>query len=119
MEELIKFETGKLAYEKGFNIPQKYVYDIFGEQLPLLYDNCCYSIDGVYPKCTQTELQKWLRDNHELYVNVVSKYPNKHYSKLHKVNSNGSKSLGLCSPYDYESYEEAMEIGLIKSLELI
>lgn len=119
-EKRIEFETAKLANSKGFDI-ETYELD--------------YMVDGNYPgkqgacvscttyiKCsTQTLLQKWLREVHNIAVipcfndNVAEEY----YYFIH-TNTIKAYSNRICSlPNKFNNYEEALEIGLFEALKLI
>jgi len=123
IEELISFETAKLASEKKY--PQKDCYYRFllnGE------DSYDYSIDWMNDRAisrpTQTLLQKWLRETHNIFVTVEPIYyfkgDNIGYSAT--VNSLSSKNQGelLLDGFTiYLNYKEALEQGLYESLKLI
>lgn len=85
-EEIITFETAKLAKEKGFNIP---------------------SLDYA---TTQSLLQKWLREEHNINIIPPLYYSGKGY---------------LCSVVStpkikfYKTYESALENKLQEALKLI
>jgi hypothetical protein len=69
-EQLITFETAKLAKEKGFNTSNTgYRYDKKGDRImdtPL--DRLLWGTN--YPIATQSLLQKWLRDIHNIHIKV-------------------------------------------------
>lgn len=94
-EQLISFETAILAKEKKFNISCRYC-TCNNVQLP-----------------TQSLLQKWLREVHniEVYVTPVKEITNdfKYYQwMIHTI------SFGI-----HDTYEKALEAGLIEALKLI
>ena len=123
-EQLITFETAKLAKEKG-------LCDYFEDINPTDYVPAFYSEDGVnfeetefqqedcviqdrYYRPTQSLLQKWLREVHNIGVYVLPYSENlgkKHYEVI--VNNTMTYSLGCVS------YEEALEVGLQEALKLI
>lgn len=107
----VKFETAKLAKEKGFNL--------------ISTTNNYYSPEGVldglwgssgYYACTQTLLQKWLREVHNIDV-LIDSVGGKHgyYHILQFVNSGDN----INSDYNYTTYEKALELGLYQALKLI
>ena len=103
----VTFETAKLAKEKGCNL-----------------ENCTC---GGYPDCicydkriSQSLLQKWLREVHNLHISINVGLPHKapimYYSNIIKfVKHHKSK---FKSEF-YKTYEEAYEIGLQEALKLI
>lgn len=63
---------------------------------------------------TQSLLQKWLREVHNLYVAV----PYIWAYKIFNIQKDNDEDLGN-SIISYASYEEALEAGLIEALKLI
>lgn len=85
-EELVKFNTAKLAKEKGFNLKTKYLYyenvykDFKGEKItePFIYykHKSIYNINwnnykpNIYISApTQNSLKKWLKEKYNLTTN--------------------------------------------------
>ena len=145
-EELISFETAKLAYEKGytrevvgvsFTSTRRNYYNTQGE----LNGDCTDFIKDVlkygrekakvkhvlYPATSQSLLQKWLREEKDIFVTIdfepnieTESAVNDTYTfKIIKQNNNLSfdkiKGYGIM----YDSYEEALEEALQKALKLI
>ena len=103
-EQLISFETSKLAKEKGCNL-----------------ENCTC---GGYPECicsdkriSQSLLAKWLREKHDIDV-IINTYRNQNQKYYKYFISEKSKNLIKSEEY-YDTYEEAYEIGLQEALKLI
>ena len=126
-EELISFETAKLAKEKGFNIPTRNFYADKSWEDEQVYN--CGSVG--YPEFTndmganhgfgditliptQSVLQKWLREEHSIDVLVDKGFLSNKYSYevLYKNDM-------LDSEYVFKTYEEALEKGLYEALKLI
>jgi hypothetical protein len=116
-EVRIQFETAKLAKEKGYRISNQYVFDeSTGELLPRdpaypgWHDYAI--VDGVCASPSQTILQKWMRENHKIFV-WVENYSETDYGFkiLHK---NKKHTMG-----SYDKYEEALEQALQQGLKLI
>lgn len=132
-EELIAFKTAKLAKEKGFNEPCWEAYGVYS-QLGVLKGNEClqtsfenefggtfdqqdYDRDNFYLAPTQSLLQRWLRETHEIHITlhkgVADKYWYKIFSHLYLgINNTVESKL-------YNNYEEALEKGLFEALKLI
>lgn len=108
-EQLITFETAKLANKKGFNIICLYRYNTLGKLTEgIIFDN------KDIPAPTQTLLQKWLREKHNLHIAI-------HYHKSTKYDYVVDNSMGNgidCGLF-YDSFEEALEDSLYKALQLI
>lgn len=101
----VKFNTAKEAYIKGFNVLDKGTYTLmyridgvpqkeklgYQNELPNKFDK------GFILAPTQTQLQKWLRENHNIHIAV-----------------NFSHSLGRYDYTVYASNEEALDAQLYK-----
>lgn len=117
-DTLVGPEVAKLAKEKGFNAICRHAYKD-NNNIPINFDNgCCYDIlSEHYTICpTQSLLQKWLREVHNIKVTVLPSYRkgfNKYFIEI--LNTNKFKQLDSY----YETYEEALEVGLIEGLKEI
>ena len=135
-EKLISFETAILAKEKGFknacdgfvNKDNEYIF------MPdLLYpNNSEFSHNSeedpevvewkelmktLVLAPTQSLLQKWLREVHEISIKIDDYYTNSRVRFDYNVCELGSQEdnpVGI-----FETYEEALEIGLYQALLLI
>jgi len=102
-EQLISFETAKLAKEKGCDIP---LYIPFDE------------VNGVDIICSQSLLQKWIREKHKLDIWMCK--TGKH-GERYQAEDITDKNL-FCvwsSQNSFSTYEEALEEGLREALKLI
>lgn len=127
-EELISFETAKLAKEKKFNEPCQLLYqsstynlkggkegDIFANNIP-----STQIPNTWYLAPTQSLLQRWLREIHNIHL-VCWWYDkeNKFYTEL------GRKEIDIIRVQTgditklFDTYEQALEAGLQKGLKLI
>lgn len=114
-EQLVSFETAVKAKEKGFNEKSK----MYGSQnIPQIenYNETKYNIyRDYYFAPTQSLLQKWLRDIHNIdvtvkpFIKVVVKV-GYHY----EINSKTDYGSNIA-----QTYEQALEVGLQKALNLI
>jgi hypothetical protein len=130
-EQLITFDTAKIAKEKGFDLEFCNVGwhgdfgDLKGDSYPFLgtysfYKSmyCNNKDEHQIQRPTQSLLQKWLREVHEIYV----------YSE-HDFNPKGNGILyhtnwyrvggGYSENEEFKTYEEALEVGLQEALKLI
>ena len=111
-EQLISFETAKLAKEKGFNEPCSYKYTPGGTTT---YNTNRRDMDIYAP--TQSLLQKWLREIHSIDIMIEPNQDsdgNKYYCWRGRKNMFPS-TIGNVANH----YEEALEDGLIEALKLI
>ena len=146
-EQLITFETAKLAKEKKFNIPCENFYieyidddvaDLFnyeeqrGSGYAELYRN---NQEFKYSASTQSLLQKWLREVHNCFIGILPHRDGDSKNKQWKskkdvfwtveVDYYGKNfEIELTDDSDFtqhfnNNYEEALEIGLYQALKLI
>lgn len=141
-EKKIEFETAKLAKEKGFNYHQIMRYcsptkEHIGVRVGRLKENeiICSNwgennttlfFHGEAP--TQSLLQKWLREVHNIHIQVyvmerwlsngngMEVYFEVNLKTTNRLNglSNVKSNMLL-----FSSYEEALEIGLQEALKLV
>ena len=128
-EEIISVKTAKLAAKKGFNVPCFYSVDgdnnVFELELDFIGNGYTETVlelldDGEYLAPTQSLLQKWLREEHNLYVMPIfnqglSEQINCKIFK--KAEGDLSECLGAYK--GFSSYEEALEVGLFETLRLL
>lgn len=130
-EQLIEFETAKLAKQKGFDW-DSYVYYLPDESIyqtddPKDYNNK-FGRSGTYSAPTQSLLQKWLREKHELHIALQRIFecnvePVQFQGYVVYI---GGKAFETDYPINKElvgnyfsTYEEALEDGLQETLKLI
>ena len=129
-DEIILFETAKLAKEKGFNAKClsywgiNYVMELTPE-LNSSFNRHTYNyngdefIDQSYSAPSQGLLQRWLREKHYIHIEILlsddSPYE-QFYIRYMKIGQ--YFSLAHDDVYK-DTYEEALEIGLNKALKLI
>lgn len=130
-EQLISFETAKLAKEKGFDVEtyKGYLSETIVEyfdtypsnyiRLSEKYSNSALKNDWLCTAPTQSLLAKWLREEHHLIVIVAYQYEydSTPYSYwIYKENNSLPLNQWI---NDLNTYEEALEIGLQEALKLI
>ena len=105
-EQLISFETAKLAKEKGYKL------DIW-----LNY------IDPIINFPTQSLLQKWIKDVNKIHIEPIFQgWADLHHSyhcKVHFIKDGIWEYFLATKGKDNLIYEEALEIGLQEALKLI
>ena len=124
-EELISFETAKLAKEKGFNIKiEQRFLGIEGYTRKVYKDLEVLALEYCQP--TQSTLQKWLRDVHNLYPFAWCNASGWGW-ELEKTNGTHISIMDIDGDVEgtepesgmFKSYEEALEKGLQEALKLI
>ena len=109
IEQLVKFETAKLAKEKGFNwmVIGYNWYDYTGTSE---YGFECINHNKISAP-TQSLLQKWLREMYGIHIGVTYMSQTKTYSC-----SLTMRSMGWSG---FKTFEEALEKVLQEALKLI
>jgi len=123
-EQLVSFDTAKLAKKKGFDIIQdKGYYNHGGIELVLwvVCEDYNDQKDFIVFAPTQSLLQKWLREEHDIVVYILPHAPQK---RIDVKVSLYSACLWYKNEYQSEvnsakTYEEALEKGLQEALKLI
>ncbi len=122
-EDLIKFETAKLAKEKGFDIPCKKSYWVNPDGQFWLasysYDRDRYLGNSWKLAPTQSLLQKWLREEHSLHISLYiqeNTYLHRWRVKVFYLDKLEDPNVHF---WDFDTYEEALEKGLQGALNLI
>lgn len=128
-EQLIGYGTAKLAKEKGFNWLDNsdYIWAV-KDGVPELVLNDMRTIiyDHLIITTTQSLLQKWLREEHNIEIDISARY-NERIDLEYSVSVFDSYETALDKVMDqiegrrqhYNTYEEALEEGLQEALELI
>jgi len=129
-EKIISKELAFLAYDKGFDCcgysafiyeskwyeeDDSYELEELGVRIPNKY------WDGKLKFCPQSLLQKWLREVHNIHIEieVASDYElNMHMPYIYQffLYKDG---VGDCNREFYESYEDCLEKALMFALSLI
>ena len=120
-EQLISLETAKLAKEKG--LPQdNFYFEDYEARVPFYgLDNELNKGDedrfGQCKSISQSLLQKWLREKYDIDV-IINTYRNQNQKYYKYFISEKSKNVIKSEEY-YNTYEDALEIGLQEALKLI
>lgn len=122
-EELITFETAKLAKEVGFDWR---VRGAFGDELdlrevcaPIDYNTEAVFVDRGYVSApTQSLLQRWLRDEKNICIEIEVYMCGSGFEYMFKVHDfNSFKEID--GDDLEESYEQALEAGLFKAMTIL
>ena len=136
-DTLIGFGTAVLAKKKGFNEPCQGFTDSVNRDSLLFVDDICWYVykgyepfkedwmsfidinEGFYLCPSQSLLQKWLRDKHQIHISI---YPIKNYWNMDIRCCDLQKQVHITlidCENPYSTYEEALEKGLYEALKLI
>ena len=121
-EEFVTLETAKLLKEKGFNEYCKNVIDIDNILRVTLYRTNSNLPKQCFSLPTQSLAQRWLRETKNLHIEIYRSAVGYGYAIVKADNgtwqedddSNGTNDGGL-----WDTYEEALEAGLVECLKLI
>jgi len=117
-EELISFETAKLAKYSGFNIYTNGSYDSIGNISQTHYIFNHHNLVNSFPKPTQSLLQKWLREKHTIIVYPAPVIPDCKEFGCNVYQNTGDTFIEFNTPF-HDSWEKAFEEGLQEALKLI
>jgi len=139
-EQLVSLKTAKLAKKKGFDVVCDYVYDISDKKDPIItrnqvgLGNLSYFKDRFIGCPSQSLLQKWLREEKNILVEVIfndglarklyevaHKKPssNFHWSIYTSINNPDFVYNKFWSDIQFETYEEALEQALQQALKMV
>lgn len=121
-EEFLTLETAKLLKEKGFNEYCKNVIDIDNILRVTLYRTNSNLPKQCFSLPTQSLAQRWLRETKNLHIEIYRSAVGYGYAIVKADNgtwqedddSKGTNDGGL-----WDTYEEALEAGLVECLKLI
>ena len=111
-EKLVEFNTAVLAKQKGFNGKSNYYYAKSKTRVHYGIYNQLHSFKDIAAP-TQSLLQKWLREVHKILLWVEPLAIDKWEFGINYPNG------GFGDAKEYNTYEEALEIGLQEALKLI
>lgn len=124
-EQTITFGTAILAKEKGFifHTLANYECDEDGtvKEIQWKFKNLGDFLDNLHtPVCTQSLLQKWLREIHNIHIVITLEFSESlkelWYYGLLSIKGNEINELG---DEGYTTYELALEAALQEALKLI
>jgi hypothetical protein len=127
-DQLITFETAKLAKEKGFDwkVNQNFMETDDGNFHPdcgdgdsemMVLNHNAYA--RMYSRPTQSLLQKWLREKHDVFIGIEEGTNPSNYYSVIRNKKTPYTSYRHYIPMWGDTYEEALEKGLQESLKII
>ena len=117
-EQLISFETAKLAKEKGFKLGSGWqIRSLFNIKDGTTFcEKTIETPEYACERCTQSLLQKWLRDKYCIHVEIIWVDT---LSDIYVYHISTTNNATRPDSIFYHSYEEALEFGLQEALKLI
>ena len=126
-ESYVSFDTAKMLKEAGFDVPCRSYYELEDGEIVRKdcirpYDHNCFE-DTVCSRPTQALAARWLREVHDTFVKMerVGSFDGKEFRFYwsYSLISVSTACLKSISGGRYDSYEEALEVGITKCLEQI
>lgn len=113
---LVTFEQAKALKELGF--PQRAVSSIgwYSTNGQLNNSSINAPLDLLEGECYASTLEfvvKWLREEKEIYIDVLHQYLNNDYSLWFGYDKNDEETTG------FNTYEEALSEGIDKAIEIL
>lgn len=126
-EQLVSFETAKLAKNKGFkrsSLLHLRIIPFYNKNGLLVYKFKGLLNPNIVYTPTQSLLQRWLREKHLILVDITLSYHTSgwRYSiyKIHTIQGGlHQDAVAKNSAEGINTYEGALELGLQKALNLI
>jgi hypothetical protein len=122
-DQLVSFETAKLAKKKKFDIIQRYgmeasLYNKDGKHTYYANYGFMYSglSDGYISAPTQSFLARWIREVHKIHIEIYCNASGWGYI-LTKLN--GTTIKEIMDDVFFDSNESAFEVGINEALKLI
>ena len=116
-DTLISFQVAKLAKEKGFKLGSGWqIRSLFNiKDGKTFCEKTIETPEHACERCSQSLLQKWLREVYNIHIAVLPKILPSNEIKYYCFKGKIKKDFkGL-----YNTYEEALEKGLQEALKLI
>jgi len=122
-EQVVTFKTAMMARQKGFNEECRKIYEFnkdndfelieleFEDYETTTMKNTVVALMVTAP--TQSLLQKWLREKHDIHINIF-RNEDGHINYTYKFDNPYERSTMW-----FSTYEKALEEGLYKALQLI
>ena len=120
-EQLIRFETAKLAKKNGLSGLFEHYYDDDGElkAASRAHSDWGHSNHFSYQSApTQSLLQKWFRDSRSWFIEIDASHGKTFDVSISYFAEEHKKTRILCRRIN-KTYEESLEIGLIEALKMI
>lgn len=129
-EEIISFETAKLAKEKGFSLNETTGIRFFCDRdkneilmdtgsLADAYSEIFYDETEDLLAPTQSILQRWLREKHLLHIIISPSFGHVIVRLKSVEGKNNGRFDDFKSEQGFNSYEKALESALQSALKLI
>lgn len=123
-ESYVSFDTAKLLKEAGFNVPCNSYYELEGGEVVRKdsigsSDYNAYE-DTVCSRPTQALAARWLREMHHYAICVCFSKDHEKWFYAHGDMDNIAFDTDYnISEFIFDSYEEALEVGIVQVLERI
>lgn len=121
-EQIVEFNTAKLAKEKGFNLYQPNQYSGTNTVLYNYIEATVKLYNDIICAPTQSLLQKWLREVHKIHIQIENVNVPEKEKWIYEIMRLPVGVIVLWNEETsliFDTYEQALEIGLQEGLKLI
>lgn len=109
---IIKLETAILAKKKGFDRQSYHFYDPKGKQ-GYDYNSFWGDLEGYVFAHSQSDLQTWLREKHDIIVSIIPHFYGSYSSPTVKYRY---KVMTHEDNREFNKWEDCLELGLLEAL---
>lgn len=122
-EDYVSLECAKLLKEKGFDYATLYYYEKNGKLGMMNLDAQSQMrkhgyMNDIYPRPTLYEVQKWLREKQNLFIEITYMHGNYYIYSILTIPTHDYIGLD-CVRINSDNYEQCLNAGIIEALKLI
>ena len=124
IDDLVLYNTAELAKNKGFDVPVDRFFIVSTEKL--YEDGDIFEVtnhnqfNDVVSAPTQSLLHKWIRKKYNIIIEISrGAHPNTFSVFINVLNENAGYIYDGNKIKEFNSYEEAYEEGLIRTLKIV
>lgn len=120
-EDYVPYEAAKLLKEKGFEWRCHACYDYDKPENLVFLEGISNPCSIIYAAPAPYVAQKWLRETKSIHINIAA-FEGNYYAVLFKTNGSFIKNMVKEGPNRngiWESYEDALNAGILEALKLI
>ena len=117
-EDYVSLECAKLLKEKGFNEPVFSQYTKRGSVWICQEPENFNESTGCFSRPTLYEAQKWLREKHNLFIEITYMHGNYYIYSILTIPTHDYIGLD-CVRINSDNYEQCLNAGIIEVLKLI
>lgn len=117
-EDYVSLECAKLLKEKGYNEPVFSQYTKRGSVWICQEPENFNESTGCFSRPTLYEAQKWLREKHNLFIEITYMHGNYYIYSILTIPTHDYIGLD-CVRINSDNYEQCLNAGILEALKLI